>query len=53
MMLFVAVFTVQYWTFCVYCMWFLAEEPPVVITWAVAFFSNLGGMLIAYKVVRR
>ena len=55
MMLFVVVFMVQYWAFCVYCMWFLVEEPPVVITWAVVFFPNLGGMLnlMAYTVMRR
>ena len=55
MMLFVVVFMVQYWAFCVYCMWTIFSEPPVTITWAGIFFSNLGGALnlVAYTMVRR
>jgi len=55
MMIFVFVYILQYWAFCVYSVWLVVSEPSIVILLAAVFFTNLGGVfnMLAYTLLRR
>lgn len=55
MMLFVAVYIAQWWSYVTYAVWNLFAEPHVVIMVASVLFSNLGGMfnLLTYILMKR
>ena len=55
MMLFVAVYIFQWWSYVVYATWLLAEEPHLFIMVCAVTFSNMGGLfnLITYILMRR
>jgi|SRR6218665_2480308 len=55
MMIFVAVFILQWWTFIVYTAWTMVSDPPPTIFILAVIFINLGGIYnsIAYTIIRR
>ena len=55
MMLFVAVFVLQWWASLAFSVWNIFSQPSVVIYWGAIFFSNLGGLFngMAYTLLRR
>ena len=55
MMIFVAVFILQWWCFVVYTVWNMVSIPPPTIFVIAVIFINLGGIYnaIAYTIIRQ
>ena len=51
MILFVLAFMAQYWTYCLFGLWYLVGEPAYEVVWLFVVFFNAGGvynMMIFY-----